>query len=236
VLKFKRVLIAGALAFVMGSAQAALIDRGGGLLYDNVLNVTWLQDANFAKTSGYDADGRMFWQEASAWASNLSYYDSVRNATYSDWRLPNTSAVSGGAFNYAWSLDGSSDYGYNISASGSLYAGSTGSEMAHLYYTSLGYVAGQAVTNAGPFSNFQADYYWSATPFAPSMVSGYAFDFSFYHGGQGGYNYFGMYGEGIYALAVREGDVAASPIPEPETYALMLTGLGLLGLTVRRRQ
>ena len=40
-----------------GAAQAALHDRGGGLVYDDVLNVTWLQDANYAQTSGYDADG-----------------------------------------------------------------------------------------------------------------------------------------------------------------------------------
>lgn len=27
---------------------------------------------------------------ATAWVSNLSYYDSVRNVTYDDWRLPAT--------------------------------------------------------------------------------------------------------------------------------------------------
>jgi hypothetical protein len=36
-----------------------LIDRGGGLIYDTDLNVTWLADANYAQTSGYDADGFM---------------------------------------------------------------------------------------------------------------------------------------------------------------------------------
>lgn len=42
-----------------GGAQAALWDRGNGMIYDDVLNVTWLQDANYAKTSGYHATGRM---------------------------------------------------------------------------------------------------------------------------------------------------------------------------------
>jgi hypothetical protein len=28
------------------SAQATLIDNGGGFLYDTDLNITWLQDAN----------------------------------------------------------------------------------------------------------------------------------------------------------------------------------------------
>ena len=37
-------------AATTGTAQAALVDRGNGLLYDNVLNLTWLQDANYAKT------------------------------------------------------------------------------------------------------------------------------------------------------------------------------------------
>ena len=51
------ILLAG--ISLSGAAQAALFDRGGGLIYDDVLNVTWLQDANYAKTSGYDADGDM---------------------------------------------------------------------------------------------------------------------------------------------------------------------------------
>ncbi|MBK7674200.1 hypothetical protein [Accumulibacter sp.] len=41
------------------SAQAMLFDRGGGLIRDDVLKVTWLKDAHCATSSGYDADGRM---------------------------------------------------------------------------------------------------------------------------------------------------------------------------------
>ena len=32
-------------------SQAALYDRGNGLIYDDVLDITWLQDANYAKTT-----------------------------------------------------------------------------------------------------------------------------------------------------------------------------------------
>lgn len=64
------------------SAHAALIDRGGGMIYSTDLNITWLQDANYARTSGYDADGIMTWNGAMAWASNLYY------GGYDDWRLP----------------------------------------------------------------------------------------------------------------------------------------------------
>ena len=46
-------------------SQAALVSvLGGRAYYDNVANLTWLADANAAKTSGYDADGRMTWADA----------------------------------------------------------------------------------------------------------------------------------------------------------------------------
>ena len=54
------------------------------MIYDTDLNVTWLADANYAQTRGFDADGRMIWTTATTWATNLSYFDSVRNVTYTD--------------------------------------------------------------------------------------------------------------------------------------------------------
>ena len=75
---------------------AALYDRGSGLIYDDVLDITWLQDANYAQTSGYDVqditwlqtinqaddiNGRMTWSEANSWAAQLEY------GGYDDWRL-----------------------------------------------------------------------------------------------------------------------------------------------------
>ena len=39
----------------------------------------------------------------------------------------------------------------------------------------------------------------------------------------------------LFAIAVRPGDVVAV-IPEPETYALLLAGLGALGVVARRRK
>ena len=66
------------------NATAALYDRGNGLIYDDVLDITWLQDANYAKTSGHDADGAMTWFEANIWANNLVYQG------FENWRLPST--------------------------------------------------------------------------------------------------------------------------------------------------
>jgi len=80
-------------------AHATLIDIGGGLIYDDVLDVTWLQDANYAKTSGYNADGLMTWSEAQAWAGGLSYYDSVRDVVLDDWILPTTPGTINGPLN-----------------------------------------------------------------------------------------------------------------------------------------
>ena len=65
-------------------ANAALVDRGTGMIYDTDLGITWLQDANYAQTSGYDADGRMTWNQATNWAAGLN----INGIT--GWRLPST--------------------------------------------------------------------------------------------------------------------------------------------------
>lgn len=129
------------------TSQAALIDRGGGLIYDTDFDITWLQDANYAKTSGYDADGAMNWSGAMTWADGLVY------GGYNDWRLPTSLNQNG---------SGPCGPGYDC----------TGSEMGHLYYTELGNPAGGPLTNTAPFTNLQS-YYWSGTDFS----SGYAWAF-----------------------------------------------------------
>lgn len=238
-MRLRNVALAGALALTLGNAQAELFDRGGGLIYDDALNITWLQDANYATTSGYDADGKMNWYSANTWAANLVY------GGFDDWRLPTVSAINGVAFNLGYKLNGSTDYGFNISEQGTAYAGSTNNEMAYLYFNTLDNKsecdpvasniacvnqAGWGLTNSSFFTNLQSDNYWSGTETAPG--SGRAWHFGFHRGLQeqnpADSNY-------MFALAVRNGDVAA-PIPEPETYAMMLAGLGLLGLARRRKQ
>ena len=59
-----------------------LIDRGRGLLYDVERDLTWLQDTNYAKTSGHSPDGQITWDNAKAWVARLNY----RGIT--GWRLP----------------------------------------------------------------------------------------------------------------------------------------------------
>lgn len=218
-----------------GVAQATLNDRGGGLLYDDVLNVTWLQDANYAKTSGYDVDGAMNWNEATAWAAGLVYDG------YDDWRLASNSPVNGSTWNYSTSYDGTTDWSYNITT--------PNSEMAYMYYVNLGLKAYYSPSgiyqpdwgifgngtgtrgdqnDVGLVKNLQSYQYWSGTESALDSSRGWAFVPA---GGNQGTDY-KFYG--FAAWAVHPGDVAA--VPEPEIYALMLAGLGLLGFTVRRRK
>jgi hypothetical protein len=52
------------------------------MIYSTDMDTTWMIDAKYAMTSGYDADGLMTWQEANTWVQNLSY------GGFSDWRLP----------------------------------------------------------------------------------------------------------------------------------------------------
>ena len=194
---------------LLSTANANLEPRAGGMVYDDVLDITWLADANRAQTSGYDSDGRMNWNDAMTWAANLSY------GGYDDWRLPSSlnHDGSGPCFQY----------------------GCTSSEMGHMYYNNMGakgggdILSGTNTANLALFTNLQSAVYWSGTVYAPSPADeAWAFwTISSYQG---------HYGQGHewLAWAVRPGDVAA--IPEPETYAMLLAGLGLLGFMARRRK
>ncbi len=53
----RNLALAATLAASALSAHAGLVNRGGGLIYDNVLNITWLADFNYVQTSGYTAAG-----------------------------------------------------------------------------------------------------------------------------------------------------------------------------------
>lgn len=203
--------------------------------YDTVLNITWLADANYGRAPGTSMD----WFDSYLWAFRLN----VNGIT--GWRLPTVNPIDGTtADDDMGSTVGTEDYGFNVSAPGTLYAGSTASEMAHLFYNTLGNKgfcdpatssdfahcpeqAGWGLSNTGPFSNLQSvSSYWSATTFAPNPFAAWSFGFS---QGQQSYTHKSNY---FSAWAVHEGNVRS--VPEAETWTMMLAGLGLVGLALRR--
>lgn len=182
-----------------GFAQAALVDRGGGLVYDTDLNVTWLVDANYARTSGHadtlygpGSDGRMTWNQAEAWVANLVYHDPLRNIDLKGWRLPTTLQP-----DQTCSVQfGKDSFGYNC----------TGSELGHLFYKELG---GKTATSIGAvhngsyslFAQAPASLYWSGTEYAPDASRAWGFIFD------SGSLLIGGKGNRMYVLPVRPGDV-----------------------------
>lgn len=188
------------------AAQATLVERGGGLIYDTDLNVTWLANANLAATNTFgapviSANGVMDWYTAQFWINGMNIANYLG---YHDWRLPTTQQPDATCYGQSSNIS----YGF----------GCTGSEMGHLFYNELGGNTGGA--NLALFQNAQHNgAYWSDS----AANSSFAWGFDLFRGGYQD-NY--LRTTNAYALAVRRGDVATVPVPT----AAWLLGSGLLGL------
>jgi len=205
--------------------------------YDTTLKITWLADANFAQTSGFDSDGQMNWVDANAWAAGLTL------GGYTDWRLPTITPINGSSYNTTLSTNATTDFGYADSAGWLDGSGNPVSEMGHMYYVALGNLGACAPNNANPgscpakqpgyglsntadFLNLQANGYWSGSVLDSSNA------WANFFGGGGQFS--GIDSNLKFAWAVRSGDVSAVPVPA----AVWLFGSGLIGLLglARRKQ
>jgi hypothetical protein len=210
--------------------------------YDTVLDITWW--ANAANTD-LGNPGQLTWDAAMTWVAGLNI------GGYTGWRLPVTNPIDGTtADDTLRAYNGSEDLGYNVSAPGTLYAGSTASELAHLFYNTLGNLgychptlstatscsgpqSGYGLSNSGPFTGIAQNpghIYWSATEWAPSttLAWGFAMD----------------YGEQDSVLKsntghiwiAHPGDVGVAIVPVPAAAWLFVGGLLALVVQARRQR
>ncbi len=241
----------------LAAADAALIGRapltpGGSdfrAYYDDVLDITWVASSTLGATqdfgiTGITENGTMRWDTAQSWVAAMG---AANYLGYDNWRLPMVAPVNGVGFQYARSYDGTTDRGYGLGAPGSLNAGTTASEMAHLYYTTLGNKAfcgpqssgdicsiqdGGGLTNRGPFTDLPEFTFWAGQEYFPGGDLAWVFRFGpqtgFFGGNQGGSLKVTL----RHAWAVGDGDIAV--IPVPAAFWLFGSALGVLGWQKRR--
>ena len=213
-LKIKLGVVLFGLFSLVSTSHAALNDLGNGLVNDTTLNITWLKDANFVKTS-CDAnnalwqafnpatlpaaeqsgntkaqicaqDGKLNGFEAKAWIAVLNAQNYLG---HNDWRQPATVQPDASCETQIVGV-GAVSYGYNC----------TGSEMGNLFNVTLsnpnhagtgatGGTPGTACspncfTNTGPFTHIPATSYQSYWSGTDYFSSGTGFFYDFLEGDQ----------------------------------------------------
>lgn len=240
-------LLAGLLVLGATQAQATLTNytaNGQEVVYSSVSDVTWTKDANllgsmFASqgfdtvvnaiiaasptiantpnafspsgvytltVSDFNSDGQTNWFGAMAY---VNYLNSINYGGSKQWRLP---------------LAATQNNEFNTPSNGS----TAGNELSELFYQELGSRAGDSIINTSIFDDEQTGNYWFGTEYARSPKDALVF------GTGDGYQNDAFKSHQFYAWAVSPGRIGV--VPEPESIAMLLLGLSLVGGVVRRRR
>lgn len=211
-------------------------DSSAVFFYDTTLDVTWLRNMN-------TPNAPLGFASAKAWADGLT------TGGFTDWRLPTLVDTNSPGCNLSYS--GGTDCGANVQTkSGDPLVREVGqtifSEMAHLFYVTLGNVTAYnadhsvkpglrgvdwGLVNTAHFDNMQIEVYWSDTQPATGP------DMAWVFGTDDGLQFYGPINGPTdaprFVAVLRSGDVLA--VPEPGTLALLALGLAGLGYS-RRKQ
>lgn len=244
----------GAHAALQGRDVDGVAANGYEAFYDTVLNITWLADANYAKTSGFDATGAMSWDRATDWVAALSFLG------VGGWRLPHFEPLNGVSIvSYARVpedyYNGHIDLGYNNTSSRN--------ELSYMYYVNLhlqGSISPEGVFQSGVgvdpsgvqsvpdvagghIVNLQSNMYWTNVRDPDEFQKYWGLWMKSFATGSNGRDY--GYNKHD-AWAVHDGDPfkvsipiavpnAAPAVDEPASAWLMLAGLGMSTFLMRRR-
>jgi hypothetical protein len=188
-----------------GSANATLIDRGNGLIYDTALDITWMQNAHA---------GDNMWEMARDLAASTTF------AGLTGWRLPSVGP------DYSFEVPFNPPP-FDCSTGTAAQCAASGNELGYMYYYNLAGTpgpnkTGDQVADGVVLYDIQGEY-WAGTLAYPGEFS---WSFGFNGGGLGF-----MTGGGNTASIwlVRPGDVPQA-IPEPSTTTLMALGLAAVAL------
>jgi hypothetical protein len=127
-------VVAAVLAVFLSPVSAALIDRGDGFIYDDVLDITWTQNANI--------NGPTTWDAQIAWVAGYSQTHSVYG-TFDNWRLP------------SMDVDGDNVI---VDCGTASETNCQDNEYGYLYHQ-----YGISDTSPGLFTNVASAFYWSGT-------------------------------------------------------------------------